>query len=394
MQRRTFLQGLAAAALGCGHPVFGETPSATPPRLLILIALKGGNDGLNTLIPFADPAYYALRPRLAIPRDRVLPLSEREGLHPSLESLMPIWNDRELAVIRGVGYPEPNLSHFRSSDIWETASSSDQVLTRGWLDRTFAQPGWPSGRSIDGVVIGREDNGCLRGGAGRVITLSDPKSFRRRARHLGAPIDAQVDVQVDTQPRQAPLQHILALQRAIQAAAERLQPAALETEFPANRFGRQARAACEVIANRERLGLAVVHLTLPGFDTHRGQSGKHARLLRQLADGLACLRAELKILNVWQDTLVLTYSEFGRRPRENANAGTDHGTASLQLALGGRVKGGLHGEAIGLAHLDSHGNPVATLDFRRLYATILERWWRLDSQAVLSKRLAPVNFLA
>jgi uncharacterized protein (DUF1501 family) len=389
MQRRTFLQGLAAAALGFGHPVFGQgpssTPPGTPPRLLILIALKGGNDGLNTLIPFADPAYYALRPRLAIPSDQVLPLSEREGLHPALEPLMPIWNDGELAVIRGVGYPEPNLSHFRSTDIWETASRSDQVLTRGWLDRTFAQPGWPSGHSIDGVVIGREDNNCLRGGAGRVITLNDLESFRRRARHLGAPLDVE--------PSQAALQHILALQRAIQAAAERLQPVALETEFPANRFGKLSRAACEVIANRGRLGLAVVHLTLPGFDTHRGQPGKHARLLRQLARGLASLRAELEVLSAWQDTLILTYSEFGRRPRENANVGTDHGTASLQLALGGQVKGGLHGQPMDLVQLDGNGNPISTLDFRQLYATVLERWWRLESQAVLGERLAPVGFL-
>lgn len=386
MQRRTFLQGLAAAALGHGRPALGQCTSSAPPRLLILIVLKGGNDGLNTLIPFADPAYYALRPRLAIVRDQVLPLSEREGLHPALDALMPIWNDGELAVIRGVGYPKPNLSHFRSLDIWETASRSDQVLTRGWLDRAFAQPGWPSGHAIDGVVIGRDESDSVRGGAGRVVTLSDLDSFRHRARHLGAPLDGQ--------PTQAPLQHILALQRAIQAAAERLQPVAIETAFPTNPFGRQSRTACQVIANRERLGLAVVHLTLAGFDTHRGQPAKHARLLRQLADGLASLRAELKTLDVWQDALVLTYSEFGRRPRENANAGTDHGTASLQLALGGRVKGGLYGQALDLAQLDSNGNPVSTLDFRQVYATALEHWWGVNSEAVLGERLAPVGFLA
>lgn len=385
MHRRLFLQGLAAAAVGFGNPAVAQALSTPPPRLLVLIALQGGNDGLNTLIPFADPTYYALRPKLAIARDDVLPLSEREGLHPALEPLMPIWRDRELAIVRGVGYPDPNFSHFRSVDIWETASRSDQVLRRGWLDRAFALPGWSGSRAVDGVVIGNDGNDSLRGGAARVITLNSVKRFRRRAQALSVPEDAQPSLQ--------PLQHILAMQRSIQAAAERLQSVRIEAEFPTHRFGNQSRAACEVIANRERLGLAVVHLTLPGFDTHRGQPDKHARLLRQLGEGVASLRAELKAQNAWQETLVLTYSEFGRRPRENANVGTDHGTANVQLALGGRVKGGFHGEAMDLTHLDGNGNLLSTLDFRRLYATVLERWWGLDSQAVLGDRLAPVDFL-
>jgi uncharacterized protein (DUF1501 family) len=387
MNRRTFLHTSLALGVLAGVPSTWSQAVARPQksRLLILIALQGGNDGLNTLIPFADPYYRALRPDLAIATDQVVKLSEHEGLHPQLAPLLKIWDARELAIIRGLGYPDPNLSHFRSMDIWETASRSDEVLTTGWLDRTLAAAQLGDDRAgIDGIVIGEEESDPLAGGRARVITLTDLGQFQRQAQRLG--------VSPSTQPTLPSLRHVVEVENRIRHAAKQMRRRpALQTPFPDHAFGRALRSACEVIANRERTGLRVVHLSLRGFDTHSRQAPTQARLFEQLTTGLLSLRAGLQELQVWNDTLILTYSEFGRRPRQNANGGTDHGTASVQFAVGGRVKGGLYGEPVSLSHLDGNGNPGFTVDFRCLYATVLERWWGMDSRSVLGGRFAPLN---
>lgn len=387
MKRRTFLRtSLALGALAGLPPAWSQTAQSQDSRLLILIALQGGNDGLNTLIPFADPRYYELRPDLGIAADQVVKLSEREGLHPQLAPLLKIWDARELGIIRGLGYPNPNLSHFRSMDIWETASRSDAVLATGWLNRALvAQPG-ASGASIDGIVLGEEESGALAGGQARVITLTDLGQFQRQAQRLGVP--------PSTMPTQSSLRHVVEVENSIRHAAGQMRRwPSLKTKFPNNPFGQAIRSTCEVIANRERTGLRVAHLSLSGFDTHIRQAPAQAQLFERLAAGLLSLRDGLMELGAWNGTLILTYSEFGRRPRQNASGGTDHGTASVQFALGGRVKGGLYGESISLADLDGNGNPGFTVDFRCFYATVLEHWWRMDSRAVLGGRFSPLSLL-
>ena len=188
MRRRAFLHAAASAAvLGALGPGAGLAFAHAPPgakygRLLVLIELKGGNDGLNTVVPYADSNYYALRPKIAIPRDAVLPLSDRAGLHPSLAPLLPLWKDGRLAVLQGVGYPEPNLSHFRSIEIWDTASRSDEYLQDGWLARTFAVEPPPREFAADGVVVGSNDLGPLAGTGARVVALANTEAFLRRAR--------------------------------------------------------------------------------------------------------------------------------------------------------------------------------------------------------------------
>ena len=389
MKRRAFIQSLGAATIATALPAWPQPASSTDTgghRLLILIALKGGNDGLNTVVPFADPHYYKLRPTLGIAPDQALKLTEKEGLHPQLEPLLAAWNARELAVLRGVGYPEPNLSHFRSMDIWETASRSNQTLTTGWLDRAFGSDSKPTRGTLDAIVVGTDETHCLHGGDARVITMADLGQFRRQAQLLGTPPSVV--------PAQASLRHLLQLERTIRASAARMKAAPqFKASFNPDPFGRAVRTACDVIASRDRVGLAVVHLSLNGFDTHIRQVATQARLLKTLSEGLMSLRAGLKELGAWHDTLVLTYSEFGRRPKENANAGTDHGTAAVHFAIGGRVKGGLHGAAPNLANLDNNGNARFTLDFRRIYATVLEKGWGMESQDVLGGRFQPLQFL-
>ena len=396
MDRRHFLR---LGLLGAGVPLAGRINGvswAAPPsasvalegaanpyrNLLILVELKGANDGLNTVIPYADPLYTQLRPKIAIARDQVLTLSEREGLHPSLNSLMPLWQNKELAVVQGIGYPRPNLSHFRSIEIWDTASNSEEYLGAGWLARTFATVPTPRQFAADGVVVGSSDMGPLSGQQVRTIALADTRQFLQQAR-LAKP---------DGDQRNAALKHILGVESEIVHAAAKLNTNyAFKTEFPKNAFGNQIRTASQLVASNA--GMATIRLTLGGFDTHAGQLGTQANLLKTLSEGLVALQASLTELNRWDSTTIMTYSEFGRRPKENQSGGTDHGTANTHFVMGGKVNGGLYGQAPQLGRLDGNGNLPFAVDFRSLYATVIDKWWSGDSSKILGGKFANLDLL-
>jgi len=390
VDRRRFLAaGAGAVAFGAlgrhASVAFASAPaSAAASRysnLLVLVELKGGNDGLNTVVPISDAAYARLRPKIAIRRDDALVISDRAALHPSLAPLLPAWERRQLAIVQGVGYPDPNLSHFRSIEIWETASRSDQSLAEGWLARAFARAPVPPTFAADGVVIGGNDLGPLAGGGARAIALANPEQFLRRAK-LAAPEGAA---------RNAALAHILKTEGDIVQAASHLAGThAFTTTFPANAFGNAVKTAARVIANDA--GVAVVHLSLGSFDTHAGQAATQARLLGEFAQGLAALEAALRELGRWDRSLVVTYAEFGRRPKENQSQGTDHGTANVHFACGGRVAGGLYGAMPRLEGV-GEGNLPHAIDFRQIYATVLDGWWSSDSRSVLGGRFEAVPFL-
>lgn len=393
--------GIAAAL-----PVFGtsngvswaQTPGATPippklglgaakfvtpyNKLLILIELKGANDGLNTVVPYSDPLYASLRPRLALERSSLITLTEREALHPSLKPLMAMWDNKELAVIQGLGYQNPNLSHFRSIEIWDTASKSEEYLGAGWLARTFANTPAPAGFAADGVVVGSNDMGPLLGRGSRTIALADTAQFLRTAKLAQAGKDE----------RNSALRHILAVESEVVHAASKLNTHyQFKTEFPRSGFAGQIRTAAQLVASNA--GIGVIRLTLGSFDTHANQLGTHANLLRDLADGIAALKSALLELDRWDSTLIMTYSEFGRRPKENQSNGTDHGTANVQFVTGGSVRGGLYGEAPQLGKLDGNGNLPFALDFRCAYSTVIANWWGQDASRVLNGKFAPVEFL-
>lgn len=411
MQRRRFLTTITAAAgaalsLSARGAFAQAVPAAAPPgahpartapyrNLLILIELKGGNDGLNTVIPYADPQYRVLRKRIGIERERVIALDERAGLHPSLQPLLPLWRDGHLAIVEGVSYPQPNLSHFRSIEIWDTASRADEYLNEGWLTRAFAQARVPDGFAADGLVIGSAEMGPFSGGA-RAVALVNPTQFTQASR-LVKPASLQ--------ERNMALAHILDVENEIVQAALKLKPRdggfGLKTTFPGGAFGAGVKTAMQALAGADTprgqpmdgQGVAVIRLTLNGFDTHQNQPGQQAALLDQLAQGLAAMRSALIELGRWNDTLIMTYAEFGRRPRENESNGTDHGTVAPHFVAGGRVRGGLYGVPPVLARLDGNGNLPVGVDFRSLYATVLGPWWGLDAPSVLRGRFAPLPIL-
>jgi uncharacterized protein (DUF1501 family) len=387
VKRRDFLAASVAVLLAPRAVLAGDAYR----RLLVLVELKGGNDGLNTVVPFADARYYGLRPKLALKRDQVLQLDERTGLHPALAPLLPLWQAGELAVVQGLGYPSPNLSHFRSIEIWDTASRSDQYLAEGWLARAFAAEPVPAAFAADGVSVGGADLGPLGGPGARAIALNDPEAFLRQARREGAQGAFPGPADPAAKRRNPALAHILKVESDIlQAAAQLNAHFDFRTEFPRGGFGNAVRTAAQLAANPA--GVAAIRLSLGGFDTHQNQPGIQARLLGELAEGIAALRSALAEAGRWNSTLLSTYAEFGRRPQENASLGTDHGTASAHFVAGGGVRGGLYGAAPALGDLDG-GNLRHGVDFRSLYATVLGRWWGLDDARVLGSRYAPLDLL-
>jgi uncharacterized protein (DUF1501 family) len=377
INRRDFFRWGGASLGLAALPTWAAAKQA--PQLLVLVELRGGNDGLNTVLPADEGRYRDLRPRLALSGEAVTSFAPGVTLNAALAPWKPLWQAGEMAVIQGVGYPQPNLSHFRSIEIWDTAADSTQFLQSGWLTRAAQAPYFkPFG--ADGVIIGAPDLGPLAGGA-RAVAMTDPERFARQARLA----------QGDAGGAQGMLAHVLKVEAdVVRAGAELRSDVVFKTEFPRGGFGNAVRAGAQVAASGK---VPVLRLTQSGFDTHQNQQQRHAQLLGDVAQGVMALRSALQEAGLWERTLVLTYSEFGRRARENGSGGTDHGTASVMFAFGPRVRSGVHGDAPSLTELDHDGNLRHTVDFRAVYATVLEQWWRLDSRAALGRKFAPVPFL-
>ncbi|SRR6185437_2820603 len=356
-------------------------------RVLMLIELNGGNDGLNTLIPYGDERYYQARPRVAIPRERVLQLNEKVGLHYSLEPLMPLWREQELAWVQGVGYANPNRSHFRSIEIWETGSDSEQILDEGWLARLFEASPPPPDFTADGIVLGRRDAGPLSGKTVRTVALEDPQQFLTQASHVPA---------IEQTSSNRALAHILQVQRELTHAAGDLtrrleQSSSLQTSFPASPIGRQLQTAAQLLS--AKVPVAVIKVSIGSFDTHANQLNHHERLLKELAEGIVAFRHAVEQAGQWDSVLIMTYSEFGRRVGENASTGTDHGTAAPHLLLGGMVKGGLYGTAPSLADLQE-GDLRHHIDYRSLYRTVITNWWGLPAIMLGKQDFPAIDCLA
>jgi len=341
-------------------------------RILLLVELKGGNDGLNTLVPYADARYRELRPAIGVPRERVIQLDEKVGLHEKLQPLMESWKAGDLAIVQGVGYPYPNRSHFRSIEIWDTASASSQTLNEGWIARSFEGVSLPKGAGVDCIVA---DTNALpsTGPELRTIVMQDAENFLRQAQNLK-------DAQGMGDGGNPALRHLLAVRHEINAAAAGLRDKLRTAAAPAVAYGqefllgRQLDVATRVIT--PKVPVVAVKVALGGFDTHANQAPTQERLLAYLAASLATLRNNLIAAGRWNDVLVMTYSEFGRRAKQNASAGTDHGTAAPQFVMGGGVKGGLHGAYPSLHDLQD-GDLKHTVDFRSVFATVAQGCWGL-----------------
>ncbi len=404
--RRSFLAGSAAlSAVGLAHrglggfataaPAVRRAPAAVADRTLVLVTLYGGNDGLNTVVPIADPAYEAQRGNIAIAGDKLLDLGSGYGLNPAMPQLKSSFDAGHVAIVRGVGYPNPSLSHFQSMDIWQTASTAGDVnsgwLGR-WLDRTRADP-------LKACSIGASVQPALAGSLRKASAIQDSTSGYDQLPQGGNELLA-IYKQLERPRRGAS-----ATEEAIAAAGT----AMLETSRvfskgigrqPGINFGRSVNPGdigqqLDIVSRLMRAGLPtqVYAVDQNGFDTHAGELETQNALLGQLDTALAGFFSSLAGSPRLAGTVVVVYSEFGRRVGSNASGGTDHGAANNVYVLGPSVRGGFYGEAPSLTHLDENGNLVHNVDFRSVYSTVLEHVIGVDPASFLGRSYPTLGFL-
>jgi uncharacterized protein (DUF1501 family) len=392
--RRTLLKSALALPLAGSLPsLFARAARAAPEsdRALVLVQLQGGNDGLNTVVPFEDPAYHRARPTLALRAGQVLPLRDGVGLHGSMGALREVWDAGRLAVVQGVGYPNPNRSHFVSTDIWQTALLEPPARPSGWVGRALDRCCGPDAE-MPGLQFGEQPLSlALLGERVFVPAVRDAERFRVRG---GEKTAALLSALAESEEGGGERAFVQAAARRAYRTAARLERAlsgrAAESDYPQTPLARGLWQVARLVEGG--VPARVYAVTLDGFDTHARQKPQHEQLLRSLADALAAFHRDLAARGLLDRILLLTYSEFGRRVEENRSLGTDHGAAAPLLAMGGAVKGGLHGAHPSLEDLDQ-GDLRFHTDFRRVYAAVLERWIGVDARAVLGGAFEPVAFV-
>jgi uncharacterized protein (DUF1501 family) len=372
---------------------------AAAERTLIVVQMAGGNDGLNTVVPFADALYHKMRPTLALKPEQVLGLDGRLGLHPNLAPLKKLWDGGHLAIVEGAGYPNQSLSHFEAMDIWQTLDL-EGGSREGWLGKLVS--GWvdEDGHPFRAMNIGTQTNLALSSLTTAVPSLTSVQSYRLSS-DPGDHDEGNGRLQAlmklyQTYPRSSPYAALLdttALQ--VQEGMKQLRDAHTQYKssvtYPTNNFANGLKVLAEAIV--QDLGLRVGYVTLGGFDTHAGQKGTHDLLMKTLAEGLAAFYSDLEEHGKADQVVILTWSEFGRRVQENGSQGTDHGTAAPMFILGNAVAKGIYGEPPSLGSLDQVGNLKYTTDFRSVYATVLDRWMGASSKEILGASFPAQNFL-
>ena len=366
---------------------------------LIVVQLAGGNDGLNTVVPYTDPLYLKMRPTIGIPQSKVVTLDTRLGLHPNLAPLKKIWDSGHMAIVEGVGYPNQSLSHFQAMDIWQTLDLSGNG-SEGWLGKLVAGLVDQQGHPFKSLDVGVQTAQALQSITTQVPTVASVKSYGVSPdpadRDSGnARLQALMKL-YNSYPSTAPYAALLdttALNAQDGSRQLRQADATYHSTvtYPNGPFAAGLKVLAEAIV--QGLGLRVGYVTLGGFDTHAGQSATHDTLMTTLANGLSAFYNDLAGHGKADNVVVMTWSEFGRRVEENGSLGTDHGTAAPMFILGNPINKGIFGEPPSLSSLDSNGNLKYTIDFRSVYATVLDRWMGASSKDVLGADYGMQNFL-
>ncbi|GIZ08553.1 DUF1501 domain-containing protein [Flavobacterium sp. UMI-01] len=331
-------------------------------QCVVFVQLNGGNDGLNTFIPFEDPNYYFLRPKIALSKQDVLAADKGMAFHPALKGFAKMLQNGDLSVIQNVGYPQPNRSHFRSQEIWLTASDATQYINEGWLGR-YLDLQCKEHNPIAGINIDNTDNLSLKGKEPNAITVKDPMRFKIKK-------EAEDSAQLSKNPS---LDFVRKIADSVVEGSDEIQKAlaksTTETTYPKTGLGKNLEWIARLI--KGNLNSKVYYTSLNGFDTHDNQLPTHNNKLTELNDSLYSFYEELKKANLLQNVTVVVFSEFGRRVKDNKN-GTDHGKAAPMFIIGGNNKGKIIGNNPNLVDLDN-GDLKYEIDFRSVYASILQQ---------------------
>jgi uncharacterized protein (DUF1501 family) len=416
LKRRDFLKaglvfGAGASGLAAGYAAVPDAfaravyaakkEGVSNDNILVMIQLAGGNDGLRTLVPLADPTLHDLRPKLAGPMvSQALPLNSQFGLNHNLSGIKSLWDKGRVAIVQGVGYPNPTFSHFESIRIWETGDPTRRQVD-GWLGRTLATSYDSNGHPLTGCACGATDApGALRDLQATLTVIQDQKKF-------GFSGGSEVEAAVGALYKGTPGIYGALFDTAIATATETMatlrtsatsyQPMADYTDkvklvySSKNQLAAALQLAAELIVTGT--GVKLLHVTLGGFDTHYTELNRHDDLMGYLDSAVSAFYQDLAAHNMSDKVLIATWSEFGRRPRENASGGTDHGAAAPVLLIGDPVSGGLYGQEPSLTSLDGTGNLKYSVDFRSVYQEILSGHLGADASKILGSAIDRVSFL-
>lgn len=406
--RREFLKQFGAASLvslGATPPSFLARAAAanetkSDERILVLVQMAGGNDGLNTVVPFGRDEYYKARPGVGIAKNAVLKLNSELGLHPAMTGFKTLFEEGCLSIIQGVGYPHPDRSHFRSMDIWQSAKPEKEDVSNGWLGRALDSTVEQHIGKVPGLAFGTDKLPLsLVASKINVPTVRDVKGYQlqlgpgsesslkahRQALERIASRDAAAGSDLDFLRRTA---------RTAWSSAEKLKQISASykpaTAYPGNALGQKLRTVAEIISGD--MGTRMFFVNLDGFDTHSQQANSHQALLTELSSAITAFVGDLKGHGLADRVMVATFSEFGRRVAENGSLGTDHGAASQMFVISPKCQAGIIGAHPSLTDLDD-GDLKFHTDFRSVYATLLDRWLGIASEPVLGGAFQPIEFV-
>jgi uncharacterized protein (DUF1501 family) len=391
MYRRDFLKMSSLASTAVLMPnflrAFGMKAITFEGKILVVIQLSGGNDGLNTVIPFRNDDYYSLRPSISIAEAEVLKLSDSLGFHPALEGLKGIYDQGLMTILNNVGYPNPDRSHFRSMDIWHTGSSSSEYWYSGWLGR-YLDSQCGKGKPVHSVLeIDDTLSLAVKGELKNAMGVTSPKMLYDSVRSLHTitnentgndNLDFLYKTLADTKSSAAYLYDQSTIYQS-------------SVTYPNTDLGKHLKTVAELIISGTET--SAYYCDHSGFDTHFGQLGKQKNLLTQYSEAVTAFVEDLKANQKLKDVVIMTFSEFGRRVEQNASGGTDHGTANNVFIINGELKKpGIYNESPDLKNLDQ-GDLIYQIDFRNIYATILEKVLKVDDPSILKNQFNSLDFL-
>ena len=396
MERRKFLkQNVLASSLFFVPSFVKAFENAIKDSLgfkkLVIVQLSGGNDGLNTIIPYTNDIYYKSRPNLAIAKNDCIKITDELGINKNLAPLKHLYDKGYLSVINNVGYPNPIRSHFRSTDIWHTASDSNQYLNTGWLGRYIDIYGK---KPYSGIELDDSLSLIMKGNVLNGIATKNPTILFNNTKtpYFKKVLDSQSDVHLSEHNLGYLYKTMIEAKSSAKYIFETSKTYNSSVTYPNNPFGKQLKTTAQFI--NSKVESKVFYVSMGGFDTHVKQEGKQNKLLQTYSEAMEVFVRDLEQKDTFKDTLILTFSEFGRRVQQNAGNGTDHGAANNVFIIGKNLKKqGFYNEAPNLIDLDKNGDIKYAVDFRSIYATILDTWLEVDDATILNKSYSKLGFI-
>lgn len=396
MKRRTFIKnsGLASSVLWIPGFLKASNSLLLPKgadKKLVIIQLSGGNDGLNTLVPYTNDLYFKSRNKIALGANEIIKLNDETGLHGSMEKFKSLYDQGYVSMLQSVGYPNPDRSHFRSTDIWQTASSAETYLRTGWVGRYLDEV---SKTPRGAIEVDDTLSLLLKGNRYNGIATKNARLFYRTTRdpYFSSVLNHQTDAHLSEHNLGYLYKTMIDAKSSAGYIYEKTKTYASEWEYPKNAFGKQLRTISEFI--NSGLDTQIYYASLGGFDTHANQLNTQKRLLRNFSDGIHAFVGDLKNTGAFKDTVVLVFSEFGRRVKQNTANGTDHGAANLVFLIGEQLKKpGLYNTAPDLSDLDNNGDIKYQVDFRSIYASLLKDWLSIEPSKIIGTDHKSLNLI-